>query len=694
MQLNKRLTPIMYSVVFSMIPMMALVWGLNLNRGTNYKLTPRMASTVPSSDINAGSPLPTYSKSTVGDDLQMVFLPLVLNQYSNLPCDPYDNNPGGIVTGTLRIWHPTVISFSGPLASESDNNPNPFLDFRLQVYFISPGGEVYNVPGFFAGDGQGNGDGDVWQARFSPDEVGSWHYCASFRSGTDIAVELYEAGSPLSFDGASGSFTVTESALDEEGFLGWGRLEYTNSHYLKFRDGPYWIKGGTNSPENFLGYRGFDNTVDQGGVVNGFVHHYSTHFGDWNPGDPNFVNEDGTYDAKGIIGALNYLGEKNVNSIYFLPMNLGGDGQDTYPFINPGGSHFDNTHYDISKLYQWNIVFEHAQRQGVALHIVLNETEAQNRMWLDNGTLGVERKLFYRELAARFAYLLAIKWNLSEESVFSTSQLFDFAKYLGAQDWADHVIAVHTPSNNTAIYPPLMGNPLFSATSFQYRKDGANDYTELWRTESETAGRPWVVDMDENNPAAIGLTDNNADELRKEILYDVYFSGGNIEWYAGYHDPPLGGDMQLENFRTRETMWNYMWYARRFMEENLPFWEMNPADELLDGEADDFGGGEVFAKEGEIYAIYLPSAMLTGTLDVGNSNGDYHIQWYNPRSGDFISPSVTTTVTNGVLPLGSAPFEPDEDWVILVINSLSPYAGNSLACPIDSFQKTCLAPES
>jgi hypothetical protein len=137
--------------------------------------------------------------------------------------------------------------------------------------------------------------------------------------------------------------------------------------------------------------------------------------------------------------------------------------------------------------------------------------------------------------------------------------------------------------------------------------------------------------------------------------------------------------MQLEDFRTRETMWNYMWYARRFMEENLPFWEMNPADELLGGEAVDveYGGGEVFAKEGVVYAIYLPRASATGSLFVGDSDGDYNVYWYNPRSGEFVGEGVIITAADGMLVLGEAPSDPDEDWVVLVVNAFVGGVGTS-----------------
>ena len=70
--------------------------------------------------------------------------------------------------------------------------------------------------------------------------------------------------------------------------------------------------------------------------------------------------------------------------------------------------------------------------------------------------------------------------------------------------------------------------------------------------------------MDENNPAGEGLTDANAADLRKRVLYDVYFSGGNLEWYAGYHGLPLGGDLRLEDFRTDKKWPDYRDWCDRF----------------------------------------------------------------------------------------------------------------------------------
>ncbi len=568
--------------------------------------------------------------------------------------------------GTLAVWYPLTIDFDGPGASERDNSPNPFLDYRLTVILTSPSGDTVRVPGFFAGNGEGGSSGRVWRARFSADEAGQWSYRADFRSGNDVAISLNNnAGSTTAFHGESGTFQVQPRVADAPGFLSKGRLEYTGEHYLKFRDGGYWIKSGTDSPENFLGYKGFDDTVDAGGRGRNFLHEYGPHRQHARDDDPYFVNRSSGEDSLGITGALNYLSEQGVNSIYFLPMNLGGDGQETFPFVGNSKTGFNKTHYDVSKLYQWNLVLNHAQRRGIALNIVLSETEEGNEKWFDNGNVGDERKLYLRELVARFGYLLGAKWNIGEEADFiNTNKQKAMAQYIAALDWSEKPITVHTRLNNLGTYPPLYGDNRFSASSIQYSPSNAGKFVEEVRSRSAKAGRRWVIDMDENAPAQVGLTDDNAEELRREVLYDVYFSGGNIEWYLGYHPNGLGGDLTLENFATRKDMWNYMRIAREWMEAHLPFWDMQPNDGLLSGETSRFGGGEVFALPGKVYAVYLPDTP-SGQLNLSGHSGRFDITWYNPKNGK--KTGNTRSVQGGSrVSLGSAPSGASDDWIVLV----------------------------
>ena len=74
-----------------------------------------------------------------------------------------------------------------------------------------------------------------------------------------------------------------------------------------------------------------------------------------------------------------------------------------------------------SKLDQWEVVFAHADRLGLHLHFKTQETE--NDQDLDGGRLGTERRLYYRELIARFAHHLALNWNLGEENTNTTAEL-------------------------------------------------------------------------------------------------------------------------------------------------------------------------------------------------------------------------------------------------------------------------------
>ena len=72
--------------------------------------------------------------------------------------------------------------------------------------------------------------------------------------------------------------------------------------------------------------------------------------------------------GKNIIGALNYLASKGMNSVYFMTYNLdGGDGKDTWVWSGPEV----RDRFDVSKLAQWNIVFAHMERLGIAMHLVI-----------------------------------------------------------------------------------------------------------------------------------------------------------------------------------------------------------------------------------------------------------------------------------------------------------------------------------
>ncbi|MEO1249108.1 MAG: Ig-like domain-containing protein, partial [Pseudomonadota bacterium] len=538
----------------------------------------------------------------------------------------------------------------------ASEDASTFRDFRLDVTFThTETGTELRVPGFFAADGDaaesGATSGNIWRAHFNPPLTGEWTYVASLRTGTDIAASTDPfAGTPVGgVNGQSGTFDVVETDKTGADFRAKGMLEYVDEHYLMHAgDGSYFIKAGADSPENFLAFADFDGTTP--------THTYAPHLGDWVAGDPTWGNDQG----KGIIGAVNYLASEGLNSIYFLTMNVEGDGKDVWPWV----ANDQPSVFDVSKLDQWEIVFQHMDANGLMLHVVTQEIENNNL--LNGGDLGVERSIYYRELIARFGHHNGVTWNLGEENRNTGAQRQDFANYFESVDPYGHLTVVHTwPFEQDLVYPPLLGFDSFDGVSLQATDPRAE--LRSWIEQSEAAGRPWVVTWDETGPPNVGVPPDDAvdaeaahTDLRNRLWQTLTAGGAGVEWYFGYVSD--NGDLTTEDFRSRDSVWDWTVKATSFFANNdLPLTEMDPMDEATP-QTDDF----IFAKEGEVYVIYQPDGG-PASLDLSGFHGTFLFSWYNPREPGGLIPGDTTSVEGGsVVALGSPPPGSDGDWTILV----------------------------
>jgi Domain of unknown function (DUF5060)/Putative collagen-binding domain of a collagenase len=577
------------------------------------------------------------------------------------------------VEGELRVWHAVTITLDGPEAAEGAA-PNPFRDYRLQVTF-EHGNRAIVVPGYFAADGHaaesGASRGNKWRVHFMPDAPGRWTWRASMRQGSDVAVSADAGGGrPVPPDGAGGVLTIEPTDKQAPDFRRRGLLRHAGGHHLQFAGtGEFFLKGGADSPENFLAYRDFDNTTTsvaprREGEAERALHAYRPHEGDWRAGDPTWRGGRG----KGIIGALNYLASQGMNSVYFLTMNVGGDGDDVFPWV----SREQRDRFDVSKLDQWNLVFAHMTRLGLMLHVVTQETE--NQTLLDEGALGPVRRLYYRELIARFGHHPAITWNLGEENgearegaPFNTDgQRKAFARFIKDLDPYDHPVVVHTwPGKQERIYGPLLGEPALDGPSLQiHHAQDVYRETRKWRERSAAAGRPWFVSLDELGPADTGVKpdadDPGHDEVRIHALWGHLMAGGaGVEWYFGYNY--AHNDLNAEDWRSRERMWRLTRHALQFFQRNVAFHEARPLDGLLsDSDA------HLLAVPSQSYVIHLPNGGTT-SLDLRQAQGTFDVRWFDPRSGGDLQRGSIESVRGGnVSPLGTPPSEPSADWVVLV----------------------------
>lgn len=576
------------------------------------------------------------------------------------------------ITGELKQWHAVTLLVEGPETSETAT-PNPFTDFRLNVTFEQEG-QRYTVPGYYAADGQAGetsaDSGNIWKAHFAPPTPGDWTYWVSFRQGDHVALSMHPAeGDPLELDGAHGQFTIGQSDKEGRDFRAHGFLRHEGERYLRFSgSGAYFLKGGADSPENFLAYHEFDGTYRhanadeeqrEGESRTSSLHRYEPHIQDWRQGDPTWQDGKG----KGIIGALNYLASEEMNSVYFLTMNVEGDGKDVWPWT----AHDERFCFDCSKLDQWNLVLDHMTQKGLLLHVITQETE--NDQLLDGGDLGPERRLYYRELVARFAHHPALVWNLGEENTNTDDQRRAYAKLLKQLDAYDHPIVVHTyPNQYDKVYEPLLGYPYFNGPSLQMgNMKKTHDETVKWVRRSAETGRQWFVSLDEIGPANVGVKpdadDPEHNDVRHFALWGNLMGGGaGCEWYFGYQF--AHNDLNCEDWRSRANMWAQTRYALQFFHRHLPFTNMHPHDQLTARE-DDY----CLALEGEIYAIYQPDGEA-GQIEL--PSGTYEVHWYNPRQGGELQSGEVETLEGGdSASYGEAPGSQDRDWVVLIQKTAS-----------------------
>ena len=604
------------------------------------------------------------------------------------------------ISGELKQWHTVTLAITGPPSSET-GNPNPFTDYRLDVTFTS-GPKSYKVPGYFAADGDaantGATSGNIWLVHFTPDSVGTWSYTVSFKTGSMVATTstFVVAGVSTVSDGSSGAFTVAPSNKSAPDFRARGRVVYRGTRYLQYPDGGIFLKTGADSPENFLGYYEFDNTTDHGGAntdLNGTatytsqgntytyhgdgLHHFDAHLGDWTPGSPTWQGGKG----RRIIGALNYLASSGANSISFLTMNINGDGREVYPYVTYNGAAVagsDRLRFDCSKLAQWGIVFDHAQQMGLHIHMKLQEIE--NDDLLDGGNLFNERKIYYRELIARFGHALALEWNLGEEydaylvlNDPNQNVLRTLAQNFYEVDPYRHPVVVHTwPTSLNAVYTPMLGTTSrLTGASLQRNYDQHHASAVEWINKANTAGKPWVVCADEQGPANDGLQPygGNNDNLRKYTLWgNLMAGGGGVAYYFGYNFDH--SDLDCEDWRSRSAAWITAAHARALL-DTLPLRNLSSANALVNN-----GGNSnsryCLAWPGKLYVVYLPSGGST-TLNLSGQTGTYTVRWYDPRNGGPLQTGTVASVAGGsAVSIGNPPNNTGQDWAAVVALYVAP----------------------
>lgn len=574
------------------------------------------------------------------------------------------------ITGELKKWHKLTLTFDGPETSEN-TELNPFRDYRFNVVFSHiASGKSYKVPGYFAADGNAGEtsatSGNKWRVHFAPSETGEWKYTVDFRRG-DFAAISYKKnkGESAGFmDTAEGTIVINESNKTGRDNRAKGILLYDGTRYLKFAEtGKPMLKVGPDAPENFLAFADFDGTFQNDGHKDNLVKTWEPHLKDWKEGDP--IWKDGK--GKALIGAVNYLASKDLNVFSFLTNNIVGDDQNVFPYVD-----YDTyDRFDCSKLDQWEVIFEHADKLGMFLHF--KTLEAENQGLLDNGAIGANTKLYYRELIARFGHHLALNWNIGEEigdwmgkhptPPMDTPQRLAAAEYFNQNDPYHHQIVIH----NGMPFDDILGtDSKYSGISLQTNKP---DFSQVhgqvkhWLKASKEAGKQWAVAVDEPGDAQHALLtdaeDPGHDNARKNGLWGAFMAGAwGTEWYFGYKHPH--SDLTCQDFRSRDLFWDQCKILVDFFEgNNIPMNKTVNLDELV------AEGDYCLAIPNEMYIVFLKNGV--GKINLEIANGNYAVKWFDPRNGGELQTGKLKNAKGGkTIELVDAPSASEKDWVVLL----------------------------
>lgn len=604
------------------------------------------------------------------------------------------------VQGTRRVWQPLELTFASAVHAHETLHAagrNPFLDHRLTLTFTHrASGTERVVQGFFAADGaaadSGASSGNRWRVRFTPDLAGRWDWRAEFRRGPAIALQRDEPGvsADARIDGAFGTFHVGPADPSAPGFLAQGLLRYDDSPWFRFAgSGELFLKNGAGGPENFLAYRDIDGT--SGYALNTCLaaperlHRYEAHLSDFT-GDPVDLAHTWGPQLRGqaILGAINYLASVGVNSLYFLTNAVQGDGRDVWPWVQP----FDKLHFDVSKLEQWERVFAHMSARGLQIQLVFEEAE-NDQLPVSSGGLGLgltsERRLYYRELVARFAHHPAVHWVIGDESNYfdEVATMKSFAAELRALDPYRHPIAFHSKHpcfgegcaepfpSLLGQYEPYFDSPDFESSAYQ-TAPGAYNSSTIQLREAQASTRRWAHFGDEQSLNAIP---SNRTQNRTRALWGNLMAGGaGVAWYPGndadQYPPGVDYcdyfDLSVEDFRVLEGYFVETSHALAIFHGYLPFAEMVASNALAtpNGAADYVlvRPEDVALGVKAVYAVYRGTGSAC-TLSLGP--GVHTVAWHNPGTGTgpLAAPSLTGPGTVALPPPAQ---DPGQDWLAIV----------------------------
>ena len=492
--------------------------------------------------------------------------------------------------------------------SRSDITTNKFFEFPKIVF--TKGSKSFVVEGFFDGDENGDSTGNIWKARFMPDEIGQWEYSWDFNG-----------------DQGTGTFNT----IAQTNALVHGHVKRTG-RFLKTDNGKGFIYKGSNWPDTRR-YR-----VNEADFSNTFI---STQ--DW-------------------VNYINRLSETNHNGTTMVSLDR---------LINNDRASFDlawtkkidfaievaanNGIYVVMGLLStWG--------RGASDPYVTVESSSGQILNPWNNTLMAEKEFYLRYMAARFSGYYNIIWEIGNEmerypnngSNFTTLANTYYLPWLRGYDPYDIPITI-----SEGIYKDINVD---IGGLHQGENIGINESLPIIHTElvsiSGATGTLWGGKACRNS--------NNRKYYRRTIWKGMVQGGsGSIECSLPFSgpDPFTSMDSFLANANVRNVMEDHGRFSV-FLSSLI-----NEVYELIPLVSSNFGTANVQyavrGKAGEEYIAYFYGDVGTGVeLSVNLPAGNYTMQWMSPASGQYSTPEAL--VNNGSI---SSPWANEYDAALRIYSA-------------------------
>jgi len=140
-------------------------------------------------------------------------------------------------------------------------------------------------------------------------------------------------------------------------------------------------------------------------------------------------------------------------------------------------------------------------------------------------------------------------------------------------------------------------------------------------------------------------------------------TSSGVEYFYGF--TTACSDFACEDFRSRANIWKQSRYALEFFSEQfIPFQTMVSANSRISG-----GNWLLADPSGDVLVAYLRNggSASVDLSDFGDAKSAYLENWYDPRNGGRLHyGSLKLLPVGEAQQLGEAPYEPEQDWVVLL----------------------------